>query len=431
MHEHRQMHLNCHIVGVGQHPAGWRTLRNTRAIVDPDFYRRVARVAEQGKFDALFFSDSLSLHGHAHGPSQMLDPLVVASALALVTERIGLICTASTTFSDPFSLARRFLSLDQMSGGRAGWNAVTTYNPAAAANFGQVALPSAAERYARADEFIDVTIKLWESWGERALVADAASGVFADPAQVRRIDHHGRHFDIAGPLNVPRSPQGRPLLVQAGASEAGLELAARHADMVFTSQHSLEGAQRFYADLKSRVHAKGRDPDQFGILPGLYPVIGSTMAEARARKDEMDALRDPGGDIEMLARQFGIRPEELALDAPLPYERIARASRDHVSHGFAAQMIGFARGKNLTVRELIDHNLGMHRIVVGTPESIADDMTQWFEQGAADGFNLNFDVFPDGLQTMVEHVVPLLQKRGLFRSDYSARTLKGHLGVRS
>lgn len=201
--------------------------------------------------------------------------------------------------------------------------------------------------------------------------------------------------------------------------------------MVFTSQHSLEGAQRFYADLKSRVHAKGRDPDQFGILPGLYPVIGSTMAEARARKDEMDALRDPGGDIEMLARQFGIRPEELALDAPLPYERIARASRDHVSHGFAAQMIGFARGKNLTVRELIDHNLGMHRIVVGTPESIADDMTQWFEQGAADGFNLNFDVFPDGLQTMVEHVVPLLQKRGLFRSDYSARTLKGHLGVRS
>ncbi|EIF75059.1 nitrilotriacetate monooxygenase, partial [Burkholderia pseudomallei 354a] len=202
------MHLNCHIVGVGQHPAGWRTLRNTRAIVDPDFYRRVARVAEQGKFDALFFSDSLSLHGHAHGPSQMLDPLVVASALALVTERIGLICTASTTFSDPFSLARRFLSLDQMSGGRAGWNAVTTYNPAAAANFGPVALPSAAERYARADEFIDVTIKLWESWGERALVADAASGVFADPAQVRRIDHHGRHFDIAGPLNVPRSPQG-------------------------------------------------------------------------------------------------------------------------------------------------------------------------------------------------------------------------------
>ncbi|KGC35275.1 FMN-dependent oxidoreductase, nitrilotriacetate monooxygenase family protein [Burkholderia pseudomallei] len=270
MHEHRQMHLNCHIVGVGQHPAGWRTLRNTRAIVDPDFYRRVARVAEQGKFDALFFSDSLSLHGHAHGPSQMLDPLVVASSLALVTERIGLICTASTTFSDPFSLARRFLSLDQMSGGRAGWNAVTTYNPAAAANFGPVALPSAAERYARADEFIDVTIKLWESWGERALVADAASGVFADPAQVRRIDHHGRHFDIAGPLNVPRSPQGRPLLVQAGASEAGLELAARHADMVFTSQHSLEGAQRFYADLKSRVHAKGRDPDQFGILPGLY-----------------------------------------------------------------------------------------------------------------------------------------------------------------
>ncbi|OTA17505.1 monooxygenase [Xenorhabdus vietnamensis] len=429
MFNKRMMHLNCHIVGVGQHPAGWRTHNDTRTFINPLFYQEVAKLAELGKFDALFFSDSLSLHGHAHGPSQMLDPLIVSSSILSVTKHLGFICTASTTFSDPFILARQLLTLDHLSHGRIGWNAVTTYNPAAAKNFGQMPLPSSSERYARAEEFIQVATKLWESWGKNALVADAVSGIFADPTQVNSIDHRGQYYTVAGPLNIPRSPQGKPLLVQSGSSEAGLNLAAKFADVVFTAQTSFEGAKLFYQRLKAKVVAKNRSENSLKILPGLYPIIGSTLAEAQERKAKMDELRDVNEDIIMLSRQLGLEPDDLKLHEPLPYRLIEKTSKDIVSKGFLSEIVNLARTKNLTVYQLILQNLGMHRMLLGTPEMIADDMEKWFLAHAADGFNLDFDVFPEALQIMIEHVIPLLQQKNLFRFDYTEQTLRERFDV--
>ncbi|KLU15876.1 MULTISPECIES: LLM class flavin-dependent oxidoreductase [Xenorhabdus] len=425
----RKMHLNCHIVGVGQHPAGWRTQNDTRAFINPLFYQEIAKLAELGKFDALFFSDSLSLHGHPHGPSQMLDPLIVSSSILSVTKYLGFICTASTTFSDPFILARQFLTLDHLSQGRIGWNAVTTYNPAAAKNFGKILLPSSLERYTRAKEFIQVVMKLWESWGKDALIADAGSGMFADPAQVNSIDHHGQYYTVTGPLTLPRSPQGMPLLVQSGSSEAGQALAAKFADIVFTSQTSFERAKHFYRCLRAKVKAQKRSENSLKILPGLFPIIGSTLAEAQERKAKMDELRNVDEDIIMLARQLGIEPDDLKLHQPLPYQLIEKSSNDIVSKGFLSEIVNFARTRNLTVYQLILQNMGMHRMLLGTPEMIADDMEKWFLESAADGFNLNFDSFPDALQVMVDHVIPILQKRNLFRSDYTEQTIRERFGV--
>ncbi|PHM43635.1 LLM class flavin-dependent oxidoreductase [Xenorhabdus szentirmaii] len=425
----RIMHLNCHIVGVGQHPAGWRTQKDTKAFINPLFYQEIAKLAEAGKFDALFFSDSLALHGHVHSPSQMLDPLIVSSSLLPVTKYLGFICTASTTFSDPFILARQFLTLDHLSHGRMGWNAVTTYNPAASKNFGKTPLPSASERYTRAEEFVQVAIKLWKSWEKDALVANAKSGVFANPAKVNNINHHGQYYAVKGPLTLPRSPQGMPLLVQSGSSEAGQEMATKYADVVFTSQTSFERAKHFYQQLKAKVKAKKRSENSLKILPGLFPIIGSTLAEAQARKAKMDELRDVNEDIIMLSRQLGLEPDDLKLHQPLPYHLIEKSSNDIVSKGFSSEIIKLARARNFTVHQLILQNMGMHRMVLGTPEMIADDMEKWFSENAADGFNLNFDAFPDALQMMVDHVIPLLQKRNLFRSDYTEQTIQARFGV--
>ena len=423
------LHLNTNITGTGRHPAGWRTLDNAKSIIDLQFFTEIAQTAERGKLDAVFLSDAVALSGHAHGPAQSLEPTVLLTALAGVTQHVGLIGTASTTFNDPYNLARRFASVDHLSAGRVAWNAVTTYDPNAAANFSMSGALDKAARYARAEEFVDVVLKLWDSWEDDALIADRASGRYADPARVHAIEHAGHHFQVRGPLNLPRSPQGRPVLVQAGGSEAGVALAARYADAVFTAQTTFEGAQEFYGDIKARAVAQGRHADHLLVLPGLYPVIGGTLAEARRRKADMDALLDRRAELAKFARALGIDIDDLQLDAPLPYALIDKGNRADVSNGFIRATVLLARSDNLTVRDLLDRNPGAHRMIVGTPETIADDIERWFTGRAADGFNLNADVFPSGLAAFVDHVVPLLQRKGIFRRDYEGTTLREHYGL--
>ena len=425
----RQLHLNTNITGVGRHPAGWRTLGNPRSIIDLNFFKEIAATAERGKLDAVFLSDTLSLRNHAEGPSQALEPTVLLTALASATQHVGLIATASTTFNDPFNLARRFASVDRLSGGRIAFNAVTTYDTHAAANFSHEIPLSTEERYARAQEFVEVVTKLWDSWEDDAFVADRPSGRYTDPARVHTIEHRGKYFSVRGPLSVPRSPQGRPVLVQAGSSEGGRALAARFADAVFTAQTTLPTAQAFYAEMKDRVRAHGRNPDHFLLLPGLYPVIGGTEREARERKAELDALLDTDREIARLAGALGLAPDDLSIDAPLPYELIGKVARSDLPRGFIDSTVALAKSGNLTVRDLLDRNPGAHRMIVGTPEQIADDIEQWFQARGADGFNLNADVFPSGLAAFVDHVVPILQRKGIFRRDYEGTTLRDHLGL--
>jgi FMN-dependent oxidoreductase (nitrilotriacetate monooxygenase family) len=425
----RQLHLNTNITGVGRHPAGWRKLDNPRAIIDLNFFKEIAAIAERGKLDAVFLSDLLALRNHAETPSQALEPTVLLTALAGATQHIGLIGTASTTFNDPFNLARRFASVDHLSGGRVAFNAVTTYDASAAANFSHDVPLSTEERYARAQEFVEVVTKLWDSWEDDAFVADQATGRYADPSRVHAIEHRGTYFSVRGPLTVPRSPQGRPVLVQAGSSEGGRTLAARFADAVFTSQTTLPTAQAFYTEMKERVRRHGRNPDHFLLLPGLYPVVGGTEREARERKAELDALLDTDREVARLAGQLGLAPDDLRIDAPLPYERIEKVARSDISRGFVDSTVALAKSENLTVRDLLDRNPGAHRIIVGTPEQIADDIARWFGERGADGFNLNADVFPSGLAAFVDHVIPLLQRKGIFRRDYEGSTLREHLGL--
>lgn len=425
----RQLHLNTNVTALGRHPAGWRLLNQPNAIVDLRFYQQIANVAERGKLDALFLSDAVALKGHARGPSQALEPTVLLTALAAHTTHLGLIATASSTYNDPFNLARRFSSVDHLTGGRVALNVVTTYDAAAAANFSLSRVPDKAERYARAREFVDVLAKLWDSWEDGALLADQDTGRYADPDRVHAIHHRGTYFQVDGPLNLPRSPQGRPVLIQAGSSEGGRELAAATADAVFTAQTTVEGGQRFYADIKGRARALGRNPEHIHILPGLFPVIGGTEAQARARKAEMDELIDWEAALAGFAQVLGVDADDLPLDQPLPYEKIAKVARGDQSQGFVDATLQLARADNLTVRELLDRNPGAHRIVIGTPEQVADTIETWFLQRAADGFNLNADVFPSGLEAVVDHVIPILQRRGLFRRDYEGTTLRDHFAL--
>jgi FMN-dependent oxidoreductase (nitrilotriacetate monooxygenase family) len=429
MKPRRTLHLNTNISGLGRHPAAWRKADDPRAITDLAHFTAIAQTAERGKLDAVFLSDMVALRGHAAGTWQSLEPTVLLTALAGVTHSVGLVGTASTTFNDPYNLARRFASLDHLSGGRVAWNAVTTYDADAAANFSLSAPLDKEARYARAGEFVDVVEKLWDSWEDDALVADQASGLYADPARVHAIEHHGTYFQVRGPLNVPRSPQGRPVVVQAGGSPAGVALAARSADAVFTSQTTLEGGQVFYRDIKAAAAEHGRDPDHLLILPGLYPVIGGTLAEARRRKAELDALLDRSAELRKFAGALGLKPSDLELDAPLPYALIDSGQRTDVSHGFIRSTVLLAQSENLSVRELLDRNPGAHRMIVGTPETIADDIERWFNGRAADGFNLNADTFPAGLADFVDHVVPLLQRKGIFRREYEGTTLREHYGL--
>ncbi|GAB2561512.1 LLM class flavin-dependent oxidoreductase [Kribbella endophytica] len=428
----RQLHLNAFLMSTGHHEASWRLPEsNPVANTDIEHYRELARTAERGKFDSIFFADSPVLFSDVgRRPAGSLEPTVLLTAIAAATSRIGLIATASTTYNDPYNLARRFASVDHVSAGRAGWNVVTTAGPDAAKNFNLADQPAHAERYDRAAEFLEVAFKLWDSWQDDATLADKESGVWGDNDKVHPIEHVGRHFQVRGPLNLPRSPQGYPLIVQAGSSEDGKGLAARYAEAVFTAQQTLEDAQDFYADLKSRTAALGRDPDTIKILPGIVPVIGSTEAEAAALERELDELIKPEYARQQLARTLRVQPEDLPFDQPLPADLPDEDEIQGAKSRYTL-IVTLARRENLTVRQLIGRLGGGrgHRTFTGTPDQVADAIQSWFEAGAADGFNIMPPVLPSGLVTFTDQVVPILQARGLFRTEYTGTTLRDHYGL--
>jgi FMN-dependent oxidoreductase (nitrilotriacetate monooxygenase family) len=426
------MSIGMNILGLGGHQSAWRTGESSwSALTDVEYFQNIARISERGTLDAIFLADGPALAENvSKSPAGRLEPTVLLTAVALATTRIGVIATASTTYNDPFNLARRLGSVDFISGGRAAWNIVTNAGDAAAQNFGFTGAPLHVDRYDRAEEFVDTAIKLWDSWEDGAIIGDRIEGVFADPKRIHAINHSGKHFSVKGPLNLPRSPQGRPVLVQAGGSEGGKSLGSRYADAIFTTQTTLEDGQAFYRDMKERARRLGRNPEHLKIMPGLSTVIGSTEAEAHARCDQLDSYLGPEGLVGQVAQRIGIPAKELDLDAELPWDRLGDLTPpEKGSHGFFEAQINLARRERLTVRQLSKRIRSGHRLVVGSPEQIADTLEEWFVAGAADGFNLMPDMFPSGAEIFVDHVVPELRRRGIFRTEYTGTTLRDHLGL--
>jgi len=427
-----KLHLNAFLHSVGHHEAAWRLPESDPfAATSTKHYQQLARTAERGKLDSVFLADGPVLWTKiGQRPAGTLEPTVLLTALATVTEHVGLIATASTTYNEPYNLARRFASLDHISNGRAGWNIVTTAGADAARNFNLDSLPPHAERYARAAEFVDVSLKLWDSWADDAPLGDKQSGIWGRDDKLYPPKHVGKYFKVEGALNVPRSPQGYPLLVQAGSSEDGKLLAARYAEAVFTAQQTLEEGQAFYSDLKARTRALGRDPDTIKILPGIVPVIGGTEAEAHALEAELDRLILPEYARQQLAVVLRVPPESLPLDAELPHDLPGEDAIEGQKSRYSL-IVALARRERLTVRQLLGRLGGGrgHRTFAGTPEQVADAIELWWQNGAADGFNVMPPVLPSGLDAFVDHVVPLLQGRGLFRTEYEGRTLRENYGL--
>ncbi|BCB84772.1 NtaA/DmoA family FMN-dependent monooxygenase [Phytohabitans suffuscus] len=426
----RQILLNMNLIGAGAHTGAWRWPGNApSAFASIDSYVTAARHSERGRLDAVFLADTPALRDgiDRHPQLQGFDPAVIATAVTAATERIGAIVTASTTLGEPYDLARRIRSVDVASGGRAGWNVVVTGTPAAAANFGHLPFPGKSERYARAEEFVDVVLALWRSWHPRAVLADTAAGAYADPTLIRAIAHRGTHFQVAGPLTLPPSPQGYPVLVQAGASPAGRALAARTADVIFSSATTIEHGREFAADVRALAVHHRRDPHTVAVLPGLITVLGSTEREARQRMDELHELSDPADALRRLAFGLHVDVADLRLDEPVP----AGAYRGDLaglaaSEGNYQALIALAH-QGLTVREILRRaGTGGHRVFVGTGEQLAQDIIRWHAAGAADGFNLMPDVLSDGVPALVDEMLPHLRAAGLFRSEYSTTTLRGH-----
>ena len=426
-----QLHLNAFLMGVGHHEAAWRHPRTDASrVTDVRHFTELARIAERGLLDSVFFADGLHVGPNVrHNIQAVFEPITLLSAIATATEHIGLIATASTSYHEPFNLARKFASLDHISGGRAGWNIVTSASDAEARNFNRSGAASHAERYDRAAEFVDVALKLWDSWEPGALVLDPVSGVFADTDKVHPIAHSGVHFSVQGPLNTPRIPQGRPLLVQAGSSPDGRAFAARYAEAVFTAQQTLAEAQEFHAALKAATAAAGRDPEHVKILPGIVPIIGSTEAEAVRLAAEFEELIVTDYALAQLSQFLTVDLFGHPLDGPLPVLPGEHTIEAHQSR--FKLIVDLARRENLTIRQILVRLGGGrgHRVVAGTPEHLADELELWFRTGAADGFNVMPPYLPGGLADFVDHVVPELQRRGLFRTEYTARTLRGHYGL--
>jgi FMN-dependent oxidoreductase (nitrilotriacetate monooxygenase family) len=416
--------------GVGMHLGSWM-VRDGEAgdYLSPEHFLELARLAEAAKLHAVFFADGLTNHeAGTSRPLSALDPTMILPLMAAVTSRLGLVATASTTYSDPYTLARRFATLDHLSHGRAGWNSVATFVPQVAAQFGGGELPDHADRYARADEFLDVVLKLWDSWEDGALVGDKSGSVFARPELVHEINHVGAHFRVQGPLPFPRAPQGRPVIFQAGASEEGREQAARYADVVFTAQHLLDDAVEFRTDMLRRAARHGRE---LKVLPGMLAHIGATHAHAQARRERLDEALGTGPELAKLAARTGVPAAALQLDQKFPVHLLGPDEEFAGSLGFRRTLVNLAVKEDLTVRELLVRYGGGHHQVVGDPVEIADIMQEWVKAGAADGFNLMVDTLPSGLADIGTLLVPELQRRGLFHQDYEHETLRANLGLGS
>ncbi len=430
----RKLHLNLFIHSRGHHEASWRhPMASPLALTDIAYYQDLARKAEEGLFDSLFLADQLALADDVERAGRAwLEPITLLGALAVSTSRIGLIATASTTYTEPFNLARQYASLDHISRGRIGWNIVTSWSAPAARNFGDTSQKSHAARYEQAEEFMQVVKGLWDGWADDAVVDDRAGGRYAWPDRIRPIDHQGPHYQVAGPLNMPRCPQGRPVLVQAGSSETGRRFAARHAEAVFTAHMEKATAQEFYADLKSLVRAEGRDPSQAIILPGLSPMIAATEAEARRMSEELNDLADPEIGRKRLSGRFGGHDfSHLPLDKPLKPEDFPDPRTVEAARSRAEVIVGLVRREGLTLLQLLSKLAGArgHFTFAGTPEQVADLIEDWFTDGAADGFNIMPPILPAMLDVFMAEVIPLLQKRGLFRTAYEGETLRDHYGL--
>lgn len=423
----RQLRLGLFVQPLGQHVSGWRLTRQLGSPTDIDWLIQIAQKAEAGLFDMFFVGDALATSVHRL-PSTMarLEPLTLLSALAVSTKHIGLAATASTTFSDPFTLARSFSSIDHISRGRAAWNVVTSFSTDVARNFSRDDMPGHAERYAKAREFLAVSFKLWEAWEEGAVQPDAASGSYFVDDKIKAINHQGEHYQVQGPLNISRSPQGRPVIIEAGSSEDGQALAAETAEVVFTASASLEEGQAFYRSQKQRVKDAGRNPDHLLILPGVMPIVGKTREEAQATWKELNSLVDIENGLRQLSARFGLDLSQYPLDGPVPDAPEGEGNQSRVR-----LFTEMAKRDNLTLRELAAVAAGSrgHRVVVGTAEDIADDFQQWLEQSAADGFNIMPATVPEQLDLFIERVVPELQRRGLFREQYQFNTLRENLGL--
>jgi FMN-dependent oxidoreductase (nitrilotriacetate monooxygenase family) len=430
----RQMHLNLFIQGRGHHEAAWRHPNaSPLALTDIGYTVELAQKAEAHFFDAIFLADVLGLWNDVEGtPFNWLEPLTTLAALAMATSRVGLIATCSTTYTEPYNLARQFASLDHISRGRIGWNIVTSWAPQAASNFGGAGQIGLADRYERAEEYMTVVKSLWDSWADDAVLDDRRGGRYADRTRVKAINHKGAHYQVQGPLNLPRSPQGRPVFVQAGASDTGKRFAARHAEVVFTAHLDETSAKTFYQELKQLVAAEGRDPRQVRILPGISPIIAATEAEAEQYTQELNELSDPEIGRARLSQRFGgFDFSRVALDAPLSVSDFPDPGRNEASRSRMEAVVALVARQRPTLRQLLAKLAGArgHFTVAGSPEKIADIMQDWFERRAADGFNLMPPVLPHQLDLFTAEVLPLLQERGLVRRGYEGETLRSHFGL--
>lgn len=431
----RQLKLGLSLVSNGTHPAGWR-LPEAQADAGMDFrlWKDLARAAESAKVHFMFLADGIAVRTAASDDEQLsysgridqFEPLTLIGALSAVTERLGFIATASTTYNEPYHLARKFASLDFISGGRVGWNVVTSWSEAEAHNFGRDRHMEHTNRYDRAEEFVDVVRGLWDSWEDDAFLRDKEEGRYFDPAKMHVLNHRGEHLSVKGPLNLPRPPQGHPVIAQAGSSEPGQNLAARTADLIYTAKRDPEGALDFYRSVKGRFPKYGRSPGDALVMPGIMPVVGRTMEEAQAKYERVQHLIHPKVGLAMLARTFGDL-SHCDLDGPLPEDLpVLNGVKSHRDG-----LIRMAREENLSIRQLYMRVTGAagHLQLCGTPDYIADVMEKWFRMGACDGFNIMAPWFPDGLYEFLDQVVPVLRNRGLFRDNYEGMTLRENLGL--
>lgn len=427
------MKLGMFLDGIGHHIAAWRDPDvDPRAKLNLAHFANIARIAERGKFDMLFIADTNAAFGAddvdvwSQTVTTLLEPLTLLGGLAAVTERIGLVATMTTTYYEPFSVARFFASLDHLSNGRAGWNLVTSVAPAEAFNFGRETHPNHADRYARAKEFAHVVMGLWDSWDDDAVLVDKAAGRYFDPAKLHFLNHKGQHFASRGPLMMQRTPQGRPVIVQAGQSDDGRDLAAETAEVIFTVQQDMEQGRAFCNDIKNRAAAYGRSPDAIKVMPGVITLVGRTRAEAEDKYETLQSLIRPEFGVKQLSAFYGMDLTKHPIDGPVPEPQYGETE-----HGRVKVMYDVAKRDNLTIRQLMKRVIGQrgHRTVCGSPTDIADALESWFVAGACDGFNIAPMTFPKGLEDFVALVIPELQRRGLFRTEYEGRTLRENLGL--
>lgn len=431
----KQLHLGLFIYPGGHHVAGWRHPSvAARDILGFEFYRRAAQTAERGLFDLFFIGDMLAAREKdgrvvAEGALNNIDSVSISAAVGAATRRIGVVATLSTTYNEPYAIAERFATLDHLTAGRSGWNIITTANDEAALNFSRKNHMEKTRRYQRAAEFVDICTALWDSWADDALTGDRARGMFADGTRIRPIAHAGESFTVRDALCQPRPPQGWPVLVQAGGSPAGVDFAARVAEVIFAAQTRLEEARSFRAAVQARMPACGRAPQALRVLPGLMPIIGATEAEALRKEAELNALLHPAVGVWMLSEQLKFRLYDFPLDAKLPVADIRATGSAWTPR--VASLLDRAEAEGLTIRECgrMVAATRSHGSVVGTPEQVVEHMATWLDAGAADGFNIMPPYFPSELDLFVDQVVPLLQRRGLFRAEYAGTTLRDHLGL--